>query len=127
MEHDPAYEAKIEGYGLYHGERATYGGPDKGGWIENISRTALEAAVAAKPRLPLRAGEGGPVIGYADLTVDDVGLKINGTVVSTVSFRVKQQRWGDNFDHRDIDEISIADLSVRTEKDIKDWRDAGCE
>lgn len=48
----------------------TYNGPE-----DPISRDALDRAAAENPRVPLRVGTDGPIIGYADLSVDENGLK----------------------------------------------------
>jgi hypothetical protein len=42
---------------------------------DRIPEAELKRAVAENSRVPLRAGIDGPIVGYADLSVDDRGLK----------------------------------------------------
>lgn len=70
----------IEGHALTHGQDTRYGGPDSGGWVERIDRDVLERAVAERPTVPLRIGIDGPIIGQAQLSVDDTGLRVTADI-----------------------------------------------
>lgn len=70
----------IEGYALTHGDHERFGGPANKGWVERIDRGALERAVAERPTVPLRIGVDGPIIGQAQLTVDDTGLRVSADI-----------------------------------------------
>lgn len=48
-----------------------------------ISTDALERAAAEHPRVPVRAGRDGPVIGHADISVDDHGMKADMSLDET--------------------------------------------
>jgi hypothetical protein len=86
-------EMKISGYAVTYDPYPVHGGPDDGGWTETVDRDTLERAVADKPRVPLKMGD--TVIGHADLSVDDKGLKMDATVNVGYTFRAKEQQWSD--------------------------------
>jgi hypothetical protein len=85
---------RICGYAVTYDPYPSYGGPEGGGWMERVDRAALEEAVTRTPRLPLKVGD--EVIGQADLSVDDTGLRIEATVNVGYTFRVDDQRWVDD-------------------------------
>jgi len=82
---------RISGYAATFDPYPAHGGPEAGGWTEQVDRGALEQAVAAKPRVPLKVGD--VVIGEAELSVDDTGLKMEAAVNIGYEFRVSSQDW----------------------------------
>jgi hypothetical protein len=95
------------------------GGPKLGGWLEVWPRAAMEDAVAARPTIPLKIGD--RVIGEANLSVDDTGLKIEAEVDLSFSFRAKDQQWerdseypGDEYARRVISGLTIESMELST-------------
>ena len=82
---------RISGYAATFDAYPAHGGPQEGGWMEQIDRGALQEAVAAKPRVPLKVGD--TVIGEAEMSVDEHGLKIEAALNVGYEFRVSAQDW----------------------------------
>jgi hypothetical protein len=93
--------------GLVLPTAATHRFDSNNGWAETVTREALEAAVAVTPRVPLTLNYGGLPIGYADLSVDDDGLKATATIDLGISYRVLQQTWDDRQENRRITGLSL--------------------
>lgn len=102
----------VTGYAFIHGTHQVYGSD---GWEETIPREVLQRAVDATPSVPVRlGGPDGRIIGTAELSVDDVGLKAVASLGWSVAFRVKHgdQVFSDDATKRVINEMSIVDTFV---------------
>lgn len=84
---------RLSGYAATFDTYPVQGGPEAGGWMEQIDRAAAEEAVAARPRVPLRVGIDGPIVGTADLSVDEHGIKMDATLNVGYEFRARGQEW----------------------------------
>jgi hypothetical protein len=102
----------LTGYASTFDATPEFGGPGEGGWMEQVSREAWEEAVAKKPRVPLRLGMDGPVIGEADLSVDDDGVRVDATVNVGYTFRALDQQWSGVDTARRITSLSIGEMSI---------------
>ena len=85
---------KLSGYAATFEPYPAEGGPEVGGWMEQIDRTAAEEAVAETPRVPVKMGD--VVVGEADLSVDEHGIKMDATLNVGYSFHVGEQQWSDS-------------------------------
>lgn len=111
---------KLSGYAATFDPYPAEGGPGQGGWMEQIDRAAAADAVAATPRVPLRLGIDGPVIGQADLSVDANGIRMDATINVGYEFTVPQdgQQWTDEGDlelaARRITSMSFVSMGIST-------------
>src|SRR5690606_18120990 len=107
-----------------------YGGPETGGWIEQIDRNAFNKTLREKPDLHLLINHAGMPLARTksktlDLSVDDHGLKVEARLARTdpdvqrletkrrrgdmdelsFAFRVKAQQWGvaEGYEHLEDD------------------------
>jgi HK97 family phage prohead protease len=127
----------VEGYAATFDPYEVYGGPDKGGWTEQLQRTAFDVTLASKPDLVLLINhEGYPLARTTTDTLqlcrDRHGLKIRAQLDPTdpdvqrlmpklkpqangksnmdemsFGFRVKDQMWDNSYTHRTITELSL--------------------
>ena len=87
-----------------------YGGPAKGGWIEQVDRGAFDKTLKAKPDLQLLVNHGGMPLartksGTLTLSVDDGGLK---TFAPLDRSDPDVQRLEPKMRRKDMDEMSFA-------------------
>ena len=127
----------MEGYAATWEPYDCYGGPERGGWVEQLDRRAMDRTLAENPDLMLLVNhEGLPLArtksGNLFLSTDSRGLKMRALLdpndpdvqriapkmqstearkplldEMSFSFRVKDQQWNDSFSHRMITELSL--------------------
>jgi len=129
----------LEGYAATYEPYDCYGGPDMGGWVEQLSQRSFETTLKADPDVQLLLNHGGAPLartksGTMRLTTDRRGLRVWATLdpsdpdvqalapkmmrgdmdEMSFSFRVKNQEWDSNYTNRSITEVSLqkGDVSV---------------
>ena len=116
---DDSTLAEFHGYASVTGTAyEMYGGPDKGGWNETVSRGAFKRTLAAKPDVPFKINHEGMTLartnaGNLRLREDATGLDVEAQLDTRVSvvndlvllmeagnidemsfaFRIRKQRW----------------------------------
>lgn len=118
-------ELILKGYASTFEPYEMYGGPEKGGWIEQLDRGAFDLTLREKPDLHLLINHAGMPLartksGTMDLSVDDGGLFVEARLdrrdPEVQALEIKMDRG-------DMDEMSFA---FRVKK--QEWRAApGCE
>jgi HK97 family phage prohead protease len=133
----------LEGYASTWDEYDCYGGPQAGGWVEQIDRSGVDRTLAERPdvmllvnheglplartahgghpgTMTLKALKGGlftsAMLDPEDPDVRQIAPKLKRHDLDEMSFafRVKDQVWNNNYDHRLITELSLqkGDVSV---------------
>ena len=127
----------LEGYAATFDPYDVYGGPDKGGWTEQLQRTAFDVTLASKPDVMLLVNHEGMALARTTtdtlfLTRDRAGLKIRALLdpadpdvqrlipklkpqangrsnmdEMSFGFRVKDQLWDQSYTQRTITEVSL--------------------
>lgn len=132
-------QVAIEGYAATYEPYDCYGGPDRGGWVEQLSRASFKRTLNEDPDVMLLVNhEGLPLArtksGTLKLMLDNHGLRMRAMLDPTdpdvqaivpkmrrgdlnemsFSFRVKDQVWNTEYTHRNITELSLqkGDVSV---------------
>lgn len=138
-------EDKATGQVLLRGYAATYepydcyGGPDAGGWVEQLRGDAFQKTLRAQPDVMLLLNHTGAPLartksGTMTLSCDRRGLLVEAQLdpsdpdvqallpkmrrgdldEMSFAFRVKDQEWNDDYTHRTIREVSLqkGDVSV---------------
>lgn len=138
-------EDKATGQVLLRGYAATYepydcyGGPDSGGWVEQLRSNAFDKTLRAAPDVMLLLNHTGAPLartksGTMTLSCDRRGLLVEARLdpsdpdvqallpkmrrgdldEMSFAFRVKDQEWNSDYTHRDITEVSLqkGDVSV---------------
>lgn len=138
-------EDAATGYVILRGYAATYepydcyGGPDAGGWVEQLRANSFDRTLEAKPDVMLLLNHTGAPLartksGTMTLSVDRRGLVVEARLDPTdpdvqallpkmrrgdldemsFAFRVKDQEWNNDYTHRTITEVSLqkGDVSV---------------
>lgn len=101
---------EFSGYASTFEPYEMYGGPAKGGWIEQIDRGAFDKTLRAKADLHLLVNHGGMPLartksGTLDLSVDDGGLKVYSPLDRSDP---DVQRIEPKMRRKDMDEMSFA-------------------
>lgn len=129
----------LEGYAATYEPYDCYGGVERGGWIEIIDKRAFDVTLAQNPDVQLLLNhEGLPLARTTsrtlELSADRRGLKVRAILDATdpdvqrilpkmrrgdlnemsFAFRVKNQRWNNDYTERTITEVSLqrGDVSV---------------
>lgn len=129
----------LEGYAATFEPYDCYGGVERGGWIEQIDPKAFDKTLRNSPDVQLLINHEGLMLarttsGTLSLSVDNKGLKVrahldrNDPDVQRIApkmkrgdlnemsfaFRVLNQRWDNNYEHRLITEVSLqrGDVSI---------------
>ena len=127
----------LEGYAATFDPYDVYGGPDKGGWTEQLQRTAFDVTLASKPDVMLLVNQEGMALARTTtdtlfLARDRAGLKIRALLdpadpdvqrlipklkpqangrsnmdEMSFGFRVKDQLWDQSYTQRTITEVSL--------------------
>lgn len=138
-------EDKETGYVVLRGYAATYepydcyGGPEAGGWVEQLRMESFKRTLEAKPDVMLLLNHTGAPLartksGTMTLTADRRGLLVEARLdpsdpdvqallpkmrrgdldEMSFAFRVKDQEWNSDYTHRTITEVSLqkGDVSV---------------
>lgn len=138
-------EDKATGYVILRGYAATYepydcyGGPEAGGWVEQLRADAFDKTLRAEPDVMLLLNHTGAPLartksGTMTLSRDRRGLLVEARLdpsdpdvqsllpkmrrgdldEMSFAFRVKEQEWDTNYTHRMIHEVSLqkGDVSV---------------
>jgi HK97 family phage prohead protease len=129
-------EVVVRGYAATFEPYDCYGGPEAGGWVEQLSPRSLDKTLAAGPDVMLLLNHGGAPLartahgghpGTMTLTGDRRGLLVEARLDPTdpdvqallpkmrrkdldemsFSFRVKDQDWDSNYTKRSINELSL--------------------
>jgi HK97 family phage prohead protease len=133
----PSGKIVVEGYAATYEPYEVYGGPDKGGWTEQIERHAFDVTLATRPDLVLLVNhEGYPLARTTTDTLqvsrDHRGLRVRALLdpgdpdvqrlmpklqpqangksnmdEMSFGFRVKDQVWDNSYTHRTITELSL--------------------
>lgn len=129
----------LEGYAATHDPYDVHGGPDAGGWVEELSQRAFDSTLQSNPDVQLLINhEGTPLArtksGTLKLTHDKHGLRVMAFLDPTdpdvqrlvpkmrrgdmdemsFAFRVKDQTWDSSYSYRTITSLSLekGDVSV---------------
>lgn len=126
----------LTGYAATFTPYDAFGGPERGGWVETLSRSAFDQTLRSDPDVQLLLNhEGLPLArtahaghpGTLKLGVDQHGLRIQASLdpsdpdvqglipkmkrgdidEMSFAFRVKDQVWDDNYTNRTITEVSL--------------------
>lgn len=131
-------EIVLEGYAATWDPYDCYGGPNRGGWVEQLQRAAFTRTLAENPDVMLLINhEGLPIArtvsGTLELSADHHGLRLRAMLDKSdpdvqrlapkmkpqangrsnldemsFSFRVKDQIWNTDHTHRTITELSLS-------------------
>lgn len=129
----------LNGYAATFSPYDVYGGPDRGGWVEQLTPRAFDRTLGERPDVQLLLNhEGLPLArtksGTLGLSVDSHGLRIRAELdpsdpdvqalapkmrrhdidEMSFAFRVKDQVWDNDYTNRTITEVSLhkGDVSV---------------
>ena len=129
----------LRGYAATYEPYDCYGGPELGGWVEQLRSNSFEKTLQAQPDVMLLLNHAGAPLartksGTMTLTSDRRGLMVEARLdpsdpdvqallpkmrrgdldEMSFSFRVKEQEWDTNYTHRTINEVSLqkGDVSV---------------
>ena len=129
----------LRGYAATYEPYDCYGGPDAGGWVEQLRANSFDRTLEAKPDVMLLLNHTGAPLartksGTMSLSVDRRGLMVEARLDPTdpdvqallpkmrrgdldemsFAFRVKDQEWNSDYTHRTITEVSLqkGDVSV---------------
>ena len=129
----------LRGYAATYEPYDCYGGPELGGWVEQLRSSSFEKTLQAQPDVMLLLNHAGAPLartksGTMTLTCDRRGLMVEARLdpsdpdvqallpkmrrgdldEMSFSFRVKEQEWDTNYTHRTINEVSLqkGDVSV---------------
>lgn len=129
----------LRGYAATYEPYDCYGGPDSGGWVEQLNQNSFKRTLEANPDVMLLLNHGGAPLartksGTMTLTADRRGLLVEARLdpsdpdvqallpkmrrgdldEMSFAFRVKDQEWDNNYSHRMITEVSLqkGDVSV---------------
>lgn len=129
----------LRGYAATYEPYDCYGGPDAGGWVEQLSQASFKRTLEANPDVMLLLNHGGAPLartksGTMKLTADRRGLLVEARLdpsdpdvqallpkmrrgdldEMSFAFRVKDQEWDNSYTHRNITEVSLqkGDVSV---------------
>jgi len=129
----------LRGYAATYEPYDCYGGPDAGGWVEQLNRESFKRTLEAQPDVMLLLNHTGAPLartksGTMTLTADRRGLVVEARLdpsdpdvqallpkmrrgdldEMSFAFRVKDQEWDANYTHRTITEVSLqkGDVSV---------------
>ena len=129
----------LRGYAATYEPYDCYGGPDAGGWVEQLNRDSFKRTLEAQPDVMLLLNHTGAPLartksGTMTLTADRRGLVVEARLdpsdpdvqallpkmrrgdldEMSFAFRVKDQEWDTNYTHRTITEVSLqkGDVSV---------------
>lgn len=129
----------LEGYASTFDPYDVHGGPDAGGWVEQLGATAFDRTLSEQPDVQLLVNhEGLPLArtksGNLKLSRDKHGLRVRAELDSSdpdvqrlipkmrrgdmdemsFAFRVKEQSWDSTYTQRTINELSLqkGDVSV---------------
>jgi HK97 family phage prohead protease len=136
-EDDGSNQYVLEGYAATWDPYDCYGGPERGGWVEQLTQSALNRTLSEQPDVMLLINhEGLPLArtksGNLALATDHHGLRMRALLDATdpdvqriapkmrsrdgqrplldemsFSFRVKDQVWNSDYSHRTITELSL--------------------
>lgn len=129
----------LRGYAATYEPYDCYGGPDAGGWVEQLRANSFDRTLEAKPDVMLLLNHTGAPLartksGTMNLSVDRRGLLVEARLdpsdpdvqallpkmrrgdldEMSFAFRVKDQEWNSDYTHRTITEVSLqkGDVSV---------------
>ena len=129
----------LRGYAATYEPYDCYGGPDAGGWVEQLRANAFDRTLQAQPDVMLLLNHTGAPLartksGTMSLSVDRRGLVVEARLdpsdpdvqallpkmrrgdldEMSFAFRVKDQEWNADYTHRTITEVSLqkGDVSV---------------
>ncbi len=129
----------LEGYAATYDPYDCHGGPQGGGWVEQLAQTAFDETLAAKPDVQLLINHTGTPLarttsGTLKLTRDSHGLRVWASLDESdpdvqalvpkmrrgdmdemsFAFRVNDQSWNTSYSHRTINSLSLekGDVSV---------------
>jgi HK97 family phage prohead protease len=129
----------LRGYAATYEPYDCYGGPDAGGWVEQLNRNSFKRTLEAQPDVMLLLNHTGAPLartksGTMTLSADRRGLLVEARLdpsdpdvqallpkmrrgdldEMSFAFRVKDQEWDTNYTHRTITEVSLqkGDVSV---------------
>lgn len=129
----------LRGYAATYEPYDCYGGPDAGGWVEQLQMDSFKRTLEAKPDVMLLLNHTGAPLartksGTMTLTADRRGLLVEARLdpsdpdvqallpkmrrgdldEMSFAFRVKDQEWDSSYTHRTITEVSLqkGDVSV---------------
>jgi HK97 family phage prohead protease len=129
----------LRGYAATYEPYDCYGGPDNGGWVEQLRGNSFDKTLGANPDVMLLLNHTGAPLartksGTMKLSSDRRGLMVEAQLDPTdpdvqallpkmrrgdldemsFAFRVTQQEWNDDYTHRTINEVSLqkGDVSV---------------
>jgi HK97 family phage prohead protease len=129
----------LRGYAATYEPYDCYGGPEMGGWVEQLQRSSFDKTLQAQPDVMLLLNHTGAPLartksGTMTLTTDRRGLLVEARLDPTdpdvqsllpkmrrgdldemsFAFKVKEQAWNDDYTQRTINEVSLqkGDVSV---------------
>ena len=132
-------EVTLRGYAATYEPYDCYGGPDAGGWVEQLTPRSFDKTLATQPDVMLLVNHTGAPLartksGTMTLRSDRRGLMVEARLdpsdpdvqsllpkmrrgdmdEMSFAFRVKDQQWNDEYTHRTISEVSLqkGDVSV---------------